>query len=152
MLIKRTTPIQPFYDSYVVEITVEAFKADHDSYLTLGPFKRVQHSENIEHLLRTLETVKTDGDNENYHWILGFSPWFNPQITTFEELKAYHSYSAADFHSEEEHEEVFRLSRGFAKEWPMEPNNSDGYYQTLGDYRVFYYDFNGNKYNTEVTL
>ena len=152
MLITRTTPVQSYHDSYVVEIKTVNFRGENPCYLTLGPFKRVPHSENLKHLLTTLQTVKADGDAENYHWVLGFSQWFNPEITNFEELDDYYSFSAADFHPEEEHEEAFALSRGFAKWWPADPSASDFYYQTFQEFKVFYYDYNGNKYNTEVTL
>lgn len=149
MIITRTTPVGSYFDSYMVEVELETFKGASETYITLGPFKRVQHRANLENLLQTLARIKTDGDNEAYHWILGFSQWFNKEITSFEELENYYSYSAANFHPEEEHEEIFAFSRGFVQDWPVEPQD-DGYMQRFVSYKVYYYDYNGVKYNTEV--
>jgi hypothetical protein len=151
MIITRTTPTANYHDSYMVEVVAETFKGISETRFTLGPFKRVPHQANLESLLQTLERIKIDGDNESYYWVLGFGQWFDKEITSFEKLDGGYTHSAADFYPREEHEELFALSRGFVQNWPVEPSD-DGYMQKLVSYKVYYYDYNGVKYNTEVTL
>lgn len=151
MKITRTTPIGNYCDSYMVEIEAETFKGASETYITVGPFKRVQHWANLENLLQTLERIKSDGDNESYHWVLGFSQWFNKEITNFQEFEDYYTHSAADFTPEDEHEAIFALAREFVQNWPIEPRD-DGYMQQFVGYKVFYYDYKGVKYETEITL
>ena len=151
MIITRTTPTDKYYDSYMVEITTETFKGRSETKFSLGPFKRVPHQANLESLLKTLELIKTEGDNENFYSVLGFAQWFDKEIPNLEKLNNSFRHTAADYYPEEEHEELFALSHGFVQDWPVEPSD-DCYMQNLDSYKVYYYDYNGVKYNTEVTL
>lgn len=155
MIITRTTPVSKSYDSYMVEIKTMIGDADGYSHVTLGPFKRVQHWDNLKNLLELLAAMKKYDLFENYNSVVGFLQWFNPDIKTLDDLADSHFYFYEDDDDEEKeerkhHEKAFVLSKGFTQEWPYDPRSDDGYQQSIYEVKVYYYDYNGIKYNTEV--
>lgn len=154
MIITRTTPVHNYYDSYIVEVETETFKGASQSCITLGPFKRVPHRANLEHLLETLQNISEQRDNTDGYWsIFGFSQWFDKTVTNFEQLEGKGGWACSvteDF-PREDHEEALSLSDGFSQDWPPEEGD-EGYMHRFVSYKVYYYDYNGVKYNTEVTL
>lgn len=157
MIITRATPVSKSYDSYTVEIKTMIGDCDGYSHVTLGPFKRVQHWDNLKNLLELLAEMKKYSFYENYHNVVGFLQWFNPEVKTLDDLADYHFnfYEDDDDEEKEEkkhHEEALALSKGFTQAWPYDPRSQDGYQQSIDEVKVFYCDYNGTIYNTEVTL
>lgn len=157
MIITRTTPVSKVYDSYTVEITTMIGGGDGYSHVTLGPFKRVQHWDNLKNLLEVLSAMKKSDFYENHHNVVGFLQWFNPEVKTIDDLEAYYFYYYEDDDAEKEEEkkrqeEAFALSKGFTKEWPYDPRTDEGYQQNIDEFKVFYCDYTGTIYNTEVKL
>lgn len=153
MIITRTTPVSKVYDSYAVEIKTMIGDGDGYSHVTLGPFKRVQHWENLKNLLELLSEMKKDGFVENYKSVVGFLQWFNPEVKTLDDLADYDSFFRyADDDEKKMHEETFSLSEGFTQEWPYDPRTDEGYHQILDEFKVFYCDYTGALYNTEIKL
>lgn len=153
MIITRTTPVNKIYDSYTVEIETMIGDADGYSNLTVGPFKRVEHWENLTSLLTLLTEMKKDSFIERYTHIVGFLQWFNPEVKTLDGLTGYdHYFRYLEEDEEKEHETILSLARGFTQEWPYDPRTDEGYHQILANFKVFYYDYTGTKYHTEVTM
>lgn len=157
MIITRTTPVSKSYDSYTVEITTMIGDMDGYSHVTLGPFKRVQHWDNLKNLLEVLSAMKEYDFYENYNHVVGFLQWFNPEVKTIDDLEAYYFYYYEDDDAEKEdekkrHEEAFALSEGFIKEWPYDPRTDEGYQQRIDEFKVIYCDYTGALYNTEIQL
>jgi hypothetical protein len=154
MIITRTTPVDNYYDSYIVEVKAQTFKGASESYINLGPFKRVPHQANLENLLETLQSISEQRDNTDNYWsVFGFAQWFDETTTNFEELKGTGGWNCSvteDF-PREDHEKAFTLSDGFSQNWNPEEGD-EGYMHKFVSYKVYYYDYNGIKYNTEVTL
>jgi hypothetical protein len=157
MIITRTTPVSKSYDSYTVEIKTMIGDADGYSHITMGPFKRVEHWENLKNLLELLSAMKKSSFYENYNDVVGFLQWFNAEVKTLDDLEKHYFYFYDDDDDEKkeekkQHEAAFSLSKGFVKEWPYDPRTDEGYQQSLDEFKVFYCDYTGTIYNTEVTL
>lgn len=165
MLITKTTPAV-FYDSFTVEIhtRVASSSGEGESNIIVGPFKRVSHMSNLENLLHLLKAVEKEDFYERYT-SLGFVQWFAPYMfekgelniddpQELEQLLRDYGYFC-DLDDEEElkaFKDAFILSEGFRVEWPIDPRSQDGYQQALDGYKVFYYDPDGFRYNTEIQL
>jgi hypothetical protein len=160
MHITSTTPAV-FYDSFTVEIETILGDLDDYGHVVLGPFKRLEHWDNLENLLQLLETMKSTDFFENYNDVLGFLQWFNPEVATLSALDD----DALDtlemwgciLDTEDEAEmktvrKAFALSHGFVKRWPLHDDGGDPEQHQIESYKVFYHDPNGIRFNTEIRL
>lgn len=152
MLITKTAPVPFIPDSFVVTIEMMIGDADAYTHLEMGPFKRLEHWDNLENLLQTLVSVEQEECGEQYSSVPGFEQWFNARRS---DAPNYSDY-AWNFEPEDDEEEIaqekaFELGKEFAQSWPVEPNMDD-YRQAYVGHEVFYYDNNGIKCNTTVAL
>lgn len=152
MLITKTAPVSYTPDSFTVEIELLLRGGDSYTPLVMGPFKRLEHWDNLEDLLLTLERVDSE-DRDFYKYTLGFLPWFrtrdDSEIKDFEEECL---YELDDDEKEDEQKKSIILSTGFAQDWHYEPQTDGEFLQEYSRHKVFYHDNSGLKFETTVQL
>lgn len=157
MLITKTTPTPISYspDSFTVEIELMIGDAEAFTNLTMGPFKRLEHWDHLEDLLKTLERVAAENSSDSYESVLGFRPWFSERASESEESLQEFEEECLEWAFDEEEEiikKVIALSFTFAQNWGREPGTSGEYPQSYHAHKVFYHDNNGLKFDTTVQL
>lgn len=155
-----TTPVEPPEpESYVVEINTYRGDADGDSQLLMGPFKAGKDDESLQSLLETLRRIKERfphgrGGSSEFSYesnVLGFAQWFgvNPS-STVEELQECYPQLVEKFGLETNLAVSALVKDFYSEEWPYQEGYPDMIEESLDNYKVFYYNEIGDKFNVEI--
>lgn len=156
MKLEVTTLVPPMpvdADSYSVEI--ETMRGDADGYetITVGPFYRGKHEENLQSLLETLDRMGKRfpngmGGRDNYKDVLGYEQWFG-EIWNMEIAERDYT-ELLDKHGREVHEKLIELAEPVVEDmsWPFDEIQAN----QLDEYHVYYYNADGKKFNVNFSL
>lgn len=128
---------------FVVEVNVMYGDADGYGKVNVAGFRKdcEVSQAHMEDLIQTLEKMEKAyphgrGGYDTYDHVEGFLKWFGGEILDeFEEW----------YNGLPEWQQRFYLN-----DWPRDPSG-DGIQSSIEDYKVFYYDENGAKYEVRVT-
>lgn len=136
-------PLEPKYkDCFVFEVEVMYGDADGYGLLEVSGFKKdcEKSKSHMEDLVKSLEGMRSAyphgrGGSDDYDHVEGFSKWFGGEIS--DEFREW-------YENLEEWEQKF-----YWNDWPYNP---DGYgvQASFEEYKIFYYDETGNKYEVEL--
>lgn len=119
-------------DSFIIEYKVMFGDADGYKKSALGPFKSNANNINyIEEILRVFKEAEKS-ERDEYEEIEGYDIWFGGEIL------------------DGMNEDDPRFE--FADDWPNDPFTDYSVPGRLEEYKIFYFDNNGRKFNVEFTL
>lgn len=155
------SPVVPPLDCFMVEVRTYQGDESGDTVFSVGPFRRDADEASLQSLIETLDRVR-----DNFRWgnpdrlahhedILGFLHWFDSSdYSNMGDLRNDYP-ELVEMYGVEAHEELARLTDGWYPDWPLDHLRgfgSEGRHalERLGEYEVFYYDADGNKFAVNV--
>lgn len=153
-------------EAYVVEVTTfwgndDFFKWD---TLELGPFKEGEHEANLYSLVETCQRMsdlysRVLRHESDYSKVLGFEPWFNPTEFGLPELEAFMEQNPeiTTKYGIDVITDLFNKAEGFAEtypyavRWDSSISAEDDTPPVLKQYKVFYFDSDGKKFEVDIT-